>query len=134
MRYAISIPQFHADGTFDPSAFRAYMHRAEELGFESAWTTEQIIGTMPDLGPIETMTYAAACTERIRLGCSMHILPLYSPLHLAKSLSTLDQLSRGRPCGLAARPRRPCAGRSAGRTDSSERARRTRRSSPSRWG
>ncbi len=96
MRYAISIPQFHADGTFDPAAFRTYMRRAEELGFESAWTTEQIIGTMPDLAPIETMTYAAACTERIRLGCSMHVLPLYSPLHLAKSLSTLDQLSRGR--------------------------------------
>ncbi len=96
MRFGISIPQFVADGTFDPAGFRAYLARAEELGFESAWTGEQVIGSMPHLGPIETMTYAAACTQRLRLGCSILIFPLYSPLHLAKSLSSLDQLSRGR--------------------------------------
>jgi probable F420-dependent oxidoreductase len=96
MRFAISIPQFIADGAFKPADFRAYLARAEELGFESAWTGEQIIGTMPHLGPVEAMTYAAACTDRLRLGCSILILPLYSPLHLAKSLSSLDQLSRGR--------------------------------------
>jgi probable F420-dependent oxidoreductase len=48
------------------------------------------------VGPIEAMTYAAACTERIRLGCVVFVTPLHSPVHLAKSLSTLDQLSRGR--------------------------------------
>jgi alkanesulfonate monooxygenase SsuD/methylene tetrahydromethanopterin reductase-like flavin-dependent oxidoreductase (luciferase family) len=96
VRFAISIPQRVPDGTFDPIAFREYMSRAEALGFESAWTGEQIIGTLPHLGPIETMTYAAACTRAIRLGCAVLITPLYSPLHLAKSISSLDQLSRGR--------------------------------------
>jgi probable F420-dependent oxidoreductase len=96
MRFAISIPQFVADGAFDPAGLRAYLARAEELGFDSAWTLEQVLGTMPTLGPIETMTYAAACTERIRLGCVVFVTPLHSPVHLAKSLSTLDQLSRGR--------------------------------------
>src|SRR5262245_5877873 len=95
-RFAISIPQFVADGTFDPGAFDTYLTRAEALGFESAWTGEQVLGTMPHLGPIETMTYAAACSELLRLGCMMLVSPLYSPLHLAKSLSSLDQLSRGR--------------------------------------
>src|SRR5438034_6946665 len=95
-RFAISILQFVADGTFDPGAFRTYLTRAEALGFESAWTGEQVLGTMPHLGPIETMTYAAACTARLRLGCMMLVSPLYSPLHLAKSLSSLDQLSPGR--------------------------------------
>jgi len=89
------MPQFAGSG-FDPAAFREYMRRAEELGFEGAWTSEQILGGSPSLGPIELMTYAAACTERIRVGVSMLVLPLYSPVHLAKSLSTLDQLSRGR--------------------------------------
>ena len=42
------------------------------------------------------MTYAAACTERMRLGCVVFVSTLHSPVHLAKSLSTLDQLSRGR--------------------------------------
>src|SRR6266536_4601438 len=96
LRFAISIPQFVADAAFDPAGLRAYLTRAEALGFDSAWTMEQILGTMPTLGPIETMTYAAACTERIRLGCVVFVTPLHSPVHLAKDLSTLDQLSRGR--------------------------------------
>ena len=96
LRFAISIPQFVADGAFDPAGLRAYLGRAEALGFDSAWTLEQVLGTTPVLGPIETMTYAAACTERLRLGCAVFVTTLHSPVHLAKSLSTLDQLSRGR--------------------------------------
>ncbi len=96
VRFAISIPQFVENGAFDTLAFRSFLKRTEQIGFESAWVSEQIIGTMPELGPIETLSYAAACTERIRLGVSALVLPLYSPVHLAKSLSTLDQLSRGR--------------------------------------
>ena len=96
MRFAIAIPQFYADGEFDPAAFRAYLTRAEELGFDSAWTQEQLLGSWNQFAPIETMTYAAACTERLRLGCVVFVSTLYSPVHLAKSLSTLDQLSRGR--------------------------------------
>ena len=50
MRFAISIPQFVADGAFDPAGLRAYLARAEALGFDSAWTLEQVLGTMPTLG------------------------------------------------------------------------------------
>src|SRR5207247_1676255 len=57
---------------------------------------EQVIGSMPHLGPIETMSYAAACTERLRIGCIAFVSSLHSPLQLAKSMATLDQLSRGR--------------------------------------
>jgi probable F420-dependent oxidoreductase len=96
VRFAISIPQHIPDGEFDPAAMRGYLARAEELGFASAWTQEQVLGTIPHLGPVETLTYAAACTERMRLGCAVFITSLHSPVHLAKSLSTLDQLSRGR--------------------------------------
>jgi len=90
------MPQRFADGTFDPKSFRAFLSRAEALGFESAWTQEQVLGRFPQLGPTETLTFAAACTERIRLGCAVYVTPLHSPVHLAKSLSTLDQLSGGR--------------------------------------
>jgi len=96
MRFAVAIPQFYADGEFDPAAFRAYLTRAEELGFDSAWTQEQLLGSWNQLAPIEAMTYAAACTQRLRLGCVVFVSTLYSPVHLAKSVSTLDQLSRGR--------------------------------------
>jgi probable F420-dependent oxidoreductase len=96
MRFAISIPQFYGDGAFDPGAFRDYFARVEDLGFESAWAQEGVLGAGPQLGPIETMTYAAACTRRMRLGCVVFVSTLHSPVHLAKSLSTLDQLSQGR--------------------------------------
>ena len=96
MRFAVAIPQFYSDGEFDPAAFQYYLGRAEELGFESAWTQEQMLGTWNQLAPIETMTYAAACTRRLRLGCVVFVSTLYSPVHLAKGLSALDQLSRGR--------------------------------------
>jgi probable F420-dependent oxidoreductase len=96
MKYAIAIPQFYADGEFDPAAFREYFARAGELGFESAWTQESTLSVGPQLSPLETMSYAAACTDRIRLGCVVFVSTLHSPVHLAKSLASLDQISRGR--------------------------------------
>jgi probable F420-dependent oxidoreductase len=96
MKFAIAIPQFYADGKFDPAAFRAYLARAEELGFESAWAQEQVLGSWNQFSPMEAMTYAAACTERLRLGCVVFVSTLHNPVHLAKGLATLDQLSRGR--------------------------------------
>jgi probable F420-dependent oxidoreductase len=96
MRFAISIPQFYGDGEFDPVAFGTYCARVEELGFDSGWTQESTLSTSPQLGPIETMTYAAACTQRLRLGCVVFVSTLHSPAHLAKSIATLDQLSGGR--------------------------------------
>lgn len=107
----MSIPQFHADGEFDPAAFRTHLTRVEELGFHSAWAQEQPLGTRPQLGPLEAMAFAAACTQRLRLGCSVLVSTLHSPVHLAKSIASLDQLSRGRiEAGFGTGgPRRPFA-------------------------
>ena len=97
MRFAISIPQYARESRFDAHAFRAYLRRVEELGlFESAWVQEQVIGAAGSLAPLQTLTYAAACTERLRLGCAVFVLPLHNPLHLAKAISSLDCLSHGR--------------------------------------
>jgi probable F420-dependent oxidoreductase len=96
VQFTISIPQFVPDGMFDPVAFRRYLQRGEELGYVGAWAQEHVFSTKPTFGTMETLTYAAACTERIRLGCAVLVFPLHSPVHLAKSISSLDQLSRGR--------------------------------------
>ena len=53
MRFAISIPQVYGDGEFDPGSFRAYMQRVEELGFESAWTQESVLGSSPQIAPLD---------------------------------------------------------------------------------
>jgi len=42
MRYAISIPQFVEDGSFDPAALRIYLSEAEGFGFRERWTQEQV--------------------------------------------------------------------------------------------
>ena len=96
MRFGIAIPQFFSDGEFDPVSYRTYFARVEELGFHSAWAQEQLLGARTQLSPLETMTFAAACTQRLRLGCAVFVSTLHSPVHLAKSIASLDQLSRGR--------------------------------------
>jgi len=96
MRFAISIPQHTPDGAFDPLRLRDYLRRAEALGFHSAWTQEAVLGTAPTLAPLELMSFAAACTQQLRLGCAVFVSPLHQPVHLAKAISTLDQLSHGR--------------------------------------
>lgn len=97
MRFGIAIPQFYADGSFDPATFRDYFTRVESLGvYDSAWTQEGTLGSGPQISPIEAMTYAAAVTTRLRLGCVVFVSTLHSPVHLAKSLASLDQLSLGR--------------------------------------
>lgn len=96
MRFAISIPQFYADGEFDPVAFRNFFAAAEQLPYDSAWSHESVLSSTPQLSPIETMTYAAACTQRLRLGCAVFVSTVHSPVHLARSMATLDQLSGGR--------------------------------------
>jgi len=93
---AVSVPQLFDDHAFDKEALRRYLVRAEELGFAGAWVTEQVVGTAPNLDPSVMLALAAAYTDRIRLGCAVYVSTLSSPLHLAKTIATLDQVSGGR--------------------------------------
>lgn len=90
---AVSIPQ---TGPVDPERIRRYLARVEALGFTGAWVVEQVVGTVASLEPVELLSYAAATTTRLRLGAAVLLTALRSPVHTAKSLATLDQLSAGR--------------------------------------
>lgn len=88
--------------------------RAEELGYDSLWVFDRLLypvkpqtpypagdGSLPDLyrrvlDPVETLTFVAGQTNRIALGTSVLNLPWYNPILLARRLTTLDVLSRGR--------------------------------------
>jgi probable F420-dependent oxidoreductase len=93
---AVAIPQTFPDHPIEPRAIREYLTRAEGLGFHSAWVVEHTLGSIPSLDPVELLTWAAAMTERMRLGVAVLLTALRSPVHLAKSLATLDHLSGGR--------------------------------------
>ncbi len=95
MRCAISIPQ-QDHGTFDSDGVKAYLARAEELGFEGGWVMEQVIGPTPQLAPLELLAWAAACTDRLRLGVAVLVSSLHDPLQLAASITAVDRLSHGR--------------------------------------
>lgn len=95
MRWSIAIPQFGAEA-FDAAGVRAHLARAEELGFEGAWTMEVTVGAAPVLAPLEVLAYAAACTERLRLGVGVMITTLHEPLQLAAAVTAVDRLSHGR--------------------------------------
>src|SRR5437867_4737262 len=108
VRLGVAIPQTILSGAFDARAVVRFLARAEALGFESAWVVEQILGSIRSLEPVTLLTYAAASTERLRLGPAVLLTALRSPVHLAKALATLDHLSGGRldvGVGLGGNPR-----------------------------
>src|ERR1700677_629950 len=102
MRVGIHLPQIGRKA--GPEGIRRAAVQAEELGFADVWISEHIIvpaGAMyppsPNFwDPVLTLTWAAACTERVRLGTSVLVLPMRHPLPLAKELATLQNLSKGR--------------------------------------
>ena len=73
---AVAIPQTFLGGRVEPLRIREYLTRAEALGFEGAWVVEQILGRIPILEPVELLTYAAAITERLRLGSAVLLTAL----------------------------------------------------------
>ena len=94
--WGIAVPQVFFDGPIDMPLIQRWAKRAEALGYDSLWTQEQIVGSVPILEPVVLLSYLAAITERVRLGASVIVAPLRNPVQLAKSLSSLDHLSAGR--------------------------------------
>ena len=112
MRFGFALPQIGS--LVGPEALVTVAKRAEDLGFDSLWVLDRILwpvdprapypigdGSLPFqykhvLDPVETLTFAAAHTSRILLATGVLNLPWYNPVLLARRLTTLDVLSRGR--------------------------------------
>ena len=86
-----------------PEPIRRTTELAEELGFDSVWATEHII-VGPEAydpygrvyAPLVTLGWIAGFTETVGLGTSIILVPLHHPMHLAKEVATLQELSGGR--------------------------------------
>ena len=74
--------------------------RAEELGFDSAYTYDHLSWRSfrggPWFGAVPTLAAAAGATSRIRLGTLVTSPNFRHPVTLAKDLMSLDDLSGGR--------------------------------------
>jgi probable F420-dependent oxidoreductase len=99
-----------------PTAIRTLAQRAEALAFQTVWFADHIViprhvdpqypyeadgaspfdPTQPFYEPLSVLNFLAGCTERIRLGMHVLIIPYREPVFAAKILATLDALSGGR--------------------------------------
>src|SRR5204862_8209923 len=70
--------------------------RAEALGFRDLWVTENTLDHVFCFDPVVVLTYAAAATTKIRLGASVVVLAIHSPLMVAHQWACLDYASNGR--------------------------------------
>ena len=92
----IELPQVFFDGPVDMEHVRNFALRAEQLGYDSLWLQERIIGDVNMLEPVTLLSYVAAITCQLKLGISVILLPLRNPIQLAKAYATLDVMSNGR--------------------------------------
>jgi len=113
VRVGISLPQLGPQAS--PESLMKVARHAEELGYDSVWVLERLLwplapkepypatpdGSLPEtyqivFDPIETLTFVAAHTEKVKLGTSVLVLPYHTPIQLARRIATLDVLSGGR--------------------------------------
>jgi probable F420-dependent oxidoreductase len=93
--FGMSMPHRSPDA-IDVATVRTVAQRAEALGFRDLWVTENTLDHVTSFDPISVLTYAAAVTSRIRLGASVVVLAIHSPVNVAHAWATLDVLSGGR--------------------------------------
>ncbi|MBF6050183.1 TIGR03619 family F420-dependent LLM class oxidoreductase [Streptomyces sp. NRRL B-1677] len=114
MKIGIALPQFGDHARAELVA--GFARDAEAAGFDSLWVGDRALapvapsdlypGYTPDnpyppgfktvLDPLTVLTVAAAATSRVRLGTSTLNAPWYPPLLLARTLTSIDQVSNGR--------------------------------------
>lgn len=93
----IFLPTLTAPGDEPVDPVAAARH-AEQLGFDSVWAVDQLVaGTgVPILDATVVLSAVAGATEHVGLAFGVAILPLHSPVWLAKQVATLQHLSGGR--------------------------------------
>lgn len=93
--FGVSLPHRSPD-PIDVATVRHVAQRAEALGFRDLWVTENTLDEVSSFDPVPLLTYAAAVTTKIRVGASVVVLAIHSPLLVAHQWATLDYLSGGR--------------------------------------
>ncbi|GIW09778.1 MAG: LLM class F420-dependent oxidoreductase [Dehalococcoidia bacterium] len=76
--------------------FWQWVDCCEREGIDSVWIADRLVGSAPSLEPIATCAALAGRTRRLKFGPSVLVLPLRSPVILAKEVATIDFLSAGR--------------------------------------
>lgn len=101
MKVGIHLPQYGR--VAGPDAITVAARDAEQLGFADVWVSDHIVHPAAQnypspylYDPLLALAWAAAATERVRLGTSVLVVPMHEPVALANQLASLDALSKGR--------------------------------------
>ena len=101
MIFGAGLPNYGRGKTFDD--IRRVAHAAEELGYDSVWTTDHLIVPQENIEPygnimesLVTLAMVAPITQRVKLGTSILVLPQRNPILAAKQIATIDAASGGR--------------------------------------
>lgn len=101
LKFGVCLPNYGITGS--PESLRRVAIAAEELGYDSVWTTDHILMPLESGTPYErilesitSLSYLAAVTNKVKLGISSLILAMRNPVVAAKQLATVDNLSSGR--------------------------------------
>lgn len=95
MHIGVVLPQVGADWERVRDAAR----HAEEVGADSVWVIDHVLGFPTDRGILEAwtvMSALASVTERVEIGAQVLCQSFRSPALLAKMSATLDGISGGR--------------------------------------
>lgn len=80
----------------EPKEIRARVAGVEAAGLDSIWVGDHVAFTSPIQDPLVSLSFAAACSDKLTFGTSVYLLPLRHPTPVAKQVATLDQMTQGR--------------------------------------
>lgn len=92
MKVSLCLP--YMERQYDRSTTLEWCRLADAGPFASLSCGERITSYTQDMRVL--LSAAAALTERVRIVPSLYVLPMHSPVRVAKELATLDVLSGGR--------------------------------------
>jgi alkanesulfonate monooxygenase SsuD/methylene tetrahydromethanopterin reductase-like flavin-dependent oxidoreductase (luciferase family) len=95
MHIGVVLPQVGVDWD---DVLDAAQH-ADEVGADSVWVIDHVLGFPPPAGILEAwtlMSALAAATRRVQIGAQVHCQSFRNPALFAKMAATLDRVSKGR--------------------------------------
>lgn len=92
MRISLCLPYMKA--SISRQTIKDWCQLIDQGPFHSLSCGERITGNTMEIR--NTLAFAAALTERVRIVPSLYVLPMHNPVWAAKELATLDVLSNGR--------------------------------------
>ena len=76
--------------------FLRYIDTLEELGWDSVWFSDRIVGAAWRMDPLVGMAITVGRTEKLKFGTSVLIMSVRSPVTTARALATIDMMAPGR--------------------------------------